>query len=68
MSTCSFVLVLHYFCSQENNIAIYLKKLLLKYRNFVIRIQPAYLLRHWVLTSKVKFALTGLSLIHFFLN
>lgn len=25
VSTCSFVLVLHYFCSQENNIAIYLK-------------------------------------------
>ena len=49
MSMCSFVLVLHYFCSQENNIAIYLKnQCLFKYRNFVIRIHISSFTGHWL--------------------
>lgn len=47
LSMCSFVLVLHYFCSQENNIAIYLKNwCLFKYRNFVIRIHTSSITGH----------------------
>ena len=65
----SFVVVLHYFCNQKNNIATYFKNcFLFKYGSFVIRIQPAYLLPRWVLISKIKFALTGLFPTNFFLD
>lgn len=68
MSMCSFVLVLHYFCSQENNTAIYLKNCCLSTEILWLgsNLHTSSITGCWL--PRLNFALTGLSLIHFFLN